>query len=96
VLITQQKKLIEGLYDQNMQQKKLYETLLLQVKYLTDRVAELENNQKKNSGNSSNPPSTDIGKVARTKSLGNPPANYPEGSRDIKAVSWKQQQYRTL
>ena len=43
--------------------------LLLQIEVLTTRVLELENNQKKNSNNSSKPPSTDIGKPLKTKSL---------------------------
>ena len=50
-------------------QQQQIQKLLLQVKYLTDRVTDLENNQKKNSSNSSKPPSTDIGKISRTKSL---------------------------
>lgn len=39
------------------------------IKLLEARVAELENNQKKDSSNSSKPPSSDIGKAQRTKSL---------------------------
>jgi transposase len=45
------------------------EALLSKVDVLTARVLELENNQKKNSSNSSKPPSTDIGKPVKTKSL---------------------------
>lgn len=52
---------------------------MLQIKYLTNRVRELENNQKKNSGNSSKPPSTDIGKVMRTKSLRGASGKKPGG-----------------
>jgi transposase len=48
------------------------ESLLSQLALLTARVQELENNQKKNSGNSSKPPSTDIAKVKTTKSLREP------------------------
>ena len=43
--------------------------LSLGIEGLTARVLELESNQKKNSGNSSKPPSTDIGKVKKTQSL---------------------------
>ena len=45
------------------------QVLLSQIEALTARVLELENNQKKDSNNSSKPPSTDIGKVRATKSL---------------------------
>jgi transposase len=48
------------------------ESLLSQLALLKARVLELENNQKKNSGNSSKPPSTDIAKVKTTKSLREP------------------------
>lgn len=53
-------------------QAKQIEMLLSQVASLTARVLELENNQKKNSGNSSKPPSTDNAKVKTTKSLRGP------------------------
>jgi hypothetical protein len=36
---------------------------------LQERIAELENNQKKNSSNSGKPPSSDIGKPKQTQSL---------------------------
>lgn len=39
------------------------------IEYLQARVAELESNQKKNSSNSSKPPSSDMGKPKQTKSL---------------------------
>jgi transposase len=39
------------------------------IKMLEDRISYLENNQKKDSSNSSKPPSTDIGKAPRTQSL---------------------------
>jgi transposase len=60
---------IDLLKQQVIDQQSLNEKLLEQVSYLTARVTELENNQKKNSGNSSKPPSTDIGKAKRTMSL---------------------------
>ena len=60
-------------------QREHIETLLLHIKTLTERIEELENNQKKNSGNSSKPPSTDIGKVTRTKSLRHPSGKLPGG-----------------
>jgi transposase len=61
------------------EQQSLNEKLLLEVKDLTDRVADLENNQKKDSHNSSKPPSTDIGKVKRTVSLRGPSGKRPGG-----------------
>ena len=50
-------------------QRRQIEDLLSQIQELGARVLELENNQKKNSSNSSKPPSTDIGKGKRTMSL---------------------------
>jgi transposase len=50
-------------------QSKQIAVLLSQMEVLTARVLELENNQKKDSNNSSKPPSTDIGKVRKTRSL---------------------------
>ena len=54
-LINGLEKLIVGLQNLNKEQGKMI--LLLEA-----RVAELENNQKKNSSNSSKPPSSDMGK----------------------------------
>lgn len=45
------------------------QALISQIQELSARILELENNQKKDSTNSSKPPSTDIGKVRATKSL---------------------------
>lgn len=50
-------------------QSKQIQELKRQIVILMARVEELENNQKKNSSNSSKAPSSDIGKVQRTKSL---------------------------
>ena len=49
------------------------------IKLLIARVTELENNQKKNSSNSSKPPSTDIGKPKQTKSLRTSSGKKPGG-----------------
>jgi transposase len=74
------KDLIIQLQQQQIQQlTAINKALLLQVKLLTERVTELENNQKKNSSNSSKPPSTDIGKVPRTKSLRESSGKLPGG-----------------
>jgi transposase len=61
--------IIESLLEQVRKLTKVNESLLQQVSALTERVKELENNQKKDSSNSSKPPSTDIGKLVRPKSL---------------------------
>jgi len=64
------KDLIIQLQEQQLRRQELF--IIDQAKQITDllaRIVELENNQKKNSGNSSKPPSTDIGKDKRTKSL---------------------------
>lgn len=49
------------------------------IKLLEARVELLENNQKKDSSNSSKPPSTDIGKVQRTQSLRTKSGKKPGG-----------------
>jgi uncharacterized coiled-coil protein SlyX len=54
--------LIDLLKKQVVTQQALNESLVAQVNYLTSRIAELENNQKKNNTNSGEPPRTDIGK----------------------------------
>lgn len=59
-------------------QQRLQEQSLL-IKKLTARIEELENNQKKDSSNSSKPPSSDIGKVKRTKSLRKASGKKPGG-----------------
>jgi transposase len=49
------------------------------IKMLEARIEILENNQKKNSSNSSKPPSSDIGKVPRTQSLRTKSGKKPGG-----------------
>ena len=51
------------------------------IKKLEDRIAYLENNQRKDSSNSSKPPSTDIGKVHRTQSLRTKSGKKPGGQQ---------------
>jgi transposase len=50
-------------------QAQLIEEQKTMIKMLEARIEVLENNQKKDSTNSNNPPSSDIGKAQRTKSL---------------------------
>lgn len=49
------------------------------IEFLEDRVHALESNQKKNSSNSSKPPSSDIGKPKQTKSLRTRSGKKPRG-----------------
>lgn len=73
------------------EQLKMQEALLKEqgqrIEMLLSRIVELENSQKKDSSNSSKPPSTDIGRPKRTQSLrkasGKKPGAQPghEGSR---------------
>ena len=68
-----------------LQQKQLQDQAIFMVeqanmiKQLQDRVAYLENNQKKDSSNSSKPPSSDIGKPQRTQSLRTKSGKKPGG-----------------
>ncbi len=71
-IIAVQRKQIEELLTANID-------LLSEVGLLANRVQELENNQKKNSGNSSKPPSTDIGRAKATQSLRTPSGKRPGG-----------------
>ncbi|MDE3213428.1 MAG: IS66 family transposase [Bacteroidota bacterium] len=64
--------IIQLLRRQLEDQAKLIESLMA-------RINELENNQKKNSSNSSKPPSTDMGKVMRTRSLRGTSGKKPGG-----------------
>lgn len=54
------------------------------IKMLEDRVTYLENNQKKDSSNSSKPPSTDIGTAHRTQSLRTKSGKNPGGQHGHK------------
>jgi transposase len=54
-------------------------TLIERIGHLEARIKELENNQLKNSSNSSKPPSSDMGKVQRTKSLRTSSGKKPGG-----------------
>lgn len=51
------------------------------IKFLEDRIEILENNQKKDSSNSSKPPSSDIGKPRRTQSLRTASGKKPGGQQ---------------
>jgi transposase len=51
------------------------------IKQLLARIEELENNQKKDSRNSSKPPSSDIGKIKRTQSLRKSSRKKPGGQQ---------------
>ena len=82
-----QQELLDNQILLNSTQGKQIELLLLHVKTLTERIEELENNQKKNSGNSSKPPSTDIGKVSQTKSLRQPSGKLPGGQPGHKGTT---------
>ncbi len=53
------------------------------IKLFESRIVLLENNQKKDSPNSSKPPSSDMGKVQHTKSLRMKSGKNPEVSRVI-------------
>ena len=78
-LSNEQQSLLKEQHSLLKEQQSLSEKLSSEVKYLTDRVADLENNQKKDSHNSSKPPSTDIGKVKRTVSLRGSSGKRPGG-----------------
>jgi transposase/uncharacterized coiled-coil protein SlyX len=57
------------------------------IEKLQARLRELEGNQRKNSSNSSKPPSSDMGKVQRTKSLRNSSGKKPGGQAGHKGES---------
>ena len=63
--------------------------LLSEINGLTARILELENNQKKDSHNSSKPPSTDIAKIRTTKSLRSPSGKLPGGQPGHKGATLK-------
>jgi transposase len=71
--------IIQLLQNQVRLQTQLNEELKEMIKLLEARIETLENNQKKNSGNSSKPPSSDIGKVQRTQSLRTKSGKKPGG-----------------
>lgn len=71
--------IIELLRQQLQHQAQIISEQARMIKLLEARVAQLENNQRKDSSNSSKPPSSDIGKVQRTRSLRRKSGKKPGG-----------------
>jgi transposase len=78
-LIRQQGLQIANLKTLDAQKDKMINEQAKMIKLLEARIEVLENNQKKNSSNSSKPPGSDIGKVQRTHSLRTKSGKKPGG-----------------
>jgi uncharacterized coiled-coil protein SlyX len=76
--------IIRLLQEQLGAQAKLITELRTMIKLLETQVETLQNNQKKDSSNSSKPPSSDIGKPQRTKSLRTKSDKKPGGQQGHK------------
>ena len=77
--LRQQIKINVGLSTINVNQEIIIDKQSTLIKLLEARVNELESNQKKDSSNSSKPPSSDIGKPQRTQSLRTKSGKKPGG-----------------